>query len=120
MYQQRGATMIGWMFVLGMIAVVTLLVLRIAPVYMESLTVKSVVEDIGEDVELRGASTAEIMKRLQNRFRINDVASVKRDNVSFEKVGEGTKVMVNYESRFPIVANLDGVATFSFETLVRN
>jgi len=44
--KQRGVTAIGWLIILGLIAFFTLLVLRIAPMYLEFYSAESILENL--------------------------------------------------------------------------
>lgn len=118
--KQAGASLIGWLIILVLIGFIALVGIRLTPVYMESFTVKSVVESLSQGEELSANNKAEVMSSLMKRLDVNDVESVKRENVKMETVSGGLEVTVEYERRFPIVGNLDGIAAFRSQTLIRN
>lgn len=118
--KQVGAGLVGWLIVLSLIGLVALVTIRLAPVYMESFTVGSVLKSLGDDASLKASDRSQILAALSKRLDVNDVDAVKRDNVKLETVNGGLQVTVAYEKRFPILGNLDGVANFKQQTLIRD
>ncbi|MFV8833851.1 DUF4845 domain-containing protein [Aquisalimonas sp. APHAB1-3] len=116
---QRGFSLIGLMLVLVLGAFAAMLVLRIIPIYLESMTVASVVDDVAGTPELRGARPGEVRSALMRRLQVNSVDKLGRNDISVERSGEGVTIVVAYERRFPLIANLDGIASFREEALVR-
>lgn len=113
--RQRGMTAIGVIIVLGLIAFFTLLVLRLAPPYLENFNVASSLKSLQQETGIKDKTAAEIRSLLQRRFDINDVENVKRDHVTIEKNRKSglLTVAVTYEVRVHILANIDAVIAFS-------
>lgn len=120
MRYQRGISLIGWLIVLTFVGLVALITIRVVPVYMEAYTVRSILQGLQNDRDLAGADRNAIWRTLQKRLEVNDVRSVGRDNISLEAVGGGTQVTIDYESRFPLIANIDGIASFTSRVTIRH
>ena len=118
--QQAGASLIGWLIILVLIGFIALVGIRVTPIYMESFTVNSVVKRLAEGGEVSAKDKAGVVSAIMKRLDINDVEGVKRENIKLESVSGGLEVIVAYERRFPIVGNLDGVASFRSQTLIRD
>jgi hypothetical protein len=126
---QRGMTGIGWLIVLGLIAFFVLLVLRLAPGYLEYFKVESVLESLQQEPYLGSKTPPEIKRLLGNRMDVNSIdgfeiisaeqrASSERlchaahkDVVIEQKAGR-TTVTADYEVRVPMFGNVDTVSTF--------
>lgn len=119
MRHQRGMSLIGWLIVLVFIGLIALITIRIVPVYMEAYTVRSILQSLQDDRDLAKADRNAVWRTLQKRLEINDVTSVKRDNISLQAVGGGTQITIDYESRFPLIANIDGIASFTSRVTIR-
>lgn len=116
--RQCGISVLGLITVLILIGFVGLMVMRLVPVYMESFEVGGIVNGLAEDSSLHGATHAQLRQALNRRFSVNNIQSVDRDEITFERERDGTRVVVEYEARVPLVGNLDGIASFRKEVLV--
>ncbi len=108
--RQQGLTMISWIMVLGVIAFLTMIVLKLFPTYMEHMAVASSLESLASEAEPMGPT--EIRSKLMKRLNINDVENVKRKDIKIER-GRGVyKVGIAYEVRTPFISNIDFMVTF--------
>ncbi len=115
---QRGAGLLSVLFVVGALGLVVVIGGRLAPVYLEAWTVRSVMNSLRQETGLRGASRQEIAQSLSRRLTINDVRSVGRDDIEIREMADGTSVVIDYEVRIPLIGNLDGVAYFRYEAVI--
>ena len=115
MKKQQGMTAVGILMVLALIAFFTLLALRLVPPYLENFNVTSSLKSLQTEVGIKDKSPGEIRNLLQRRLDINDVANVKRENVTIAKDAKSglLKIAVDYEVRVPIMLNVDAVVVFS-------
>lgn len=117
--RQRGMGFFGIIAVLAVIGFIGLLGVRTVPIYLEANTVRGIVQGMQDDPDMRGASNREIRQRLARQFQVNNVAGPNLDDdLEFERVSGGTSVRLSYEVRFPVIANLDGVASFETSAVV--
>ncbi len=70
---QRGMTAIGWLIVLGLLAFFVLLILRLAPGYLESFKVTSVLESLLQEPYIGSKTPMEIRRLLENRMNVNSI-----------------------------------------------
>ena len=110
---QNGMTAISWAAVLGLGAVMVLIALKLLPIYLEIFNVSSHVSKLNEDGGLQDMSDEEILITLQKRFSIDNVESVKNDDVIITRDGSGVTVAVDYEVRKSLLGNVDAVVVFS-------
>lgn len=118
--RQQGMTLIGWVFTLILIGFVALVALRLVPVYMDSFTVGSIVSGLQEDPGVSSQDRGGIREAFRKRLNINDVDVVKPSMLKFEEVAGGVRVYLDYEQRVDLIGNLDVVATFHKEAVIRN
>lgn len=115
-HHQKGMTAIGWLVVLGLIAFFSLIVLRLAPMYLEYAKVESVMDSLRNEPGITSQSRMQILKLVENRFDVNDVRKV--DPKKAVKISKDKGVMtvrVEYERREHLMANIDIVGTFDKE-----
>lgn len=111
--KQRGASALGVLAgMIGLVAVITLL-LKLGPHYIDWQTMRSVFGDLPAG-KVHTMSKTEIRETLQKRFRVNSLRDFDlKEIVTIERQKAGTQLLVEYERRENIVANVDAVLTFS-------
>lgn len=120
-HSQKGMTFLGLAVVLGILAFFVLLVLRLAPSYMEFFNVKSSMDSLVNEAGITQQSPSEIKKLIDRRFLINDVKNTGRDDVTITKDGGVLTVSIEYEVRNHVMGNVDAVMMFDHSVeLVRN
>jgi len=113
--QQRGFGLIAVLFWLGFGAFVLTLGVRLGPPYMQFLTVKSAMESVSQDVELKGKGRAEILSSLGRRLEVNSVSGLPPQSFTVEQKDGGTKLIADYEVRVPMFFNIDAVLSFNHQ-----
>lgn len=119
-YRQQGMSLFGWLVAVVVIGFFALIALKLVPVYMESFEVGSIVSNLANDEDVSGHDRGAIMSTLMKRFDINDVNNVDRRDVHIIPVNGGSRVVVEYEVRVPLMGNLSAVAHFKKEAVVGN
>lgn len=116
--KQLGLTMVSWMLLAAFLGVMAVAALNIIPAYLQYFSVRSIMTDLKNDPDIRGKPPKEIKTMLRKRFRINNIEGIKIDeNITLKTTGAGSRGFImdlNYESRGPIIGNLDYVATFKY------
>lgn len=113
MQKQRGMTIWSWLFVLGSIGFLALVTMKLLPIYMENMSVKKAVKQVAELTGAAGFNKETAWKALSKQFYIDEVKSIKKEDMSIEVNDEGTKEMVIfYEIRTSMIGNVDVVVWF--------
>lgn len=112
--KQRGMTATSIILLLIGICSAVIMVLRIAPVYMNHGKVKSAIEGIKGTTDIQTASKAEIQKKLYDRFQINQVnrQDIKEENIILTKHGDYVKLEIKYQVEVPIISNMYALMKF--------
>ena len=110
--KQRGLTFISIVFILGLIAFFTLLVLKIAPIYFNNSKVKNALAAVEESVDITSKSRREILSSLDKRFNMNYVEYVTQDDIKIIAQPGYVKVDIEYERVEPIMGNLSVLVEF--------
>ncbi len=116
MKKQRGASFASWMMFAATVAFVLVTVAKIAPVYMEYATVKSMVDKITAETTLSPQTgTRQLRRKLDDYMNINGLYTVQPEyfsivNMPDEKNAKG--LQVKYEVRKHWLANIDFVMNF--------
>jgi hypothetical protein len=112
--RQEGMTYLGMLMLLIIVAFFAVITIKVLPIYLENFKVKSSLESLAQETKNDPAtlSPIELEKLLLNRFSVNDVEHVKKEDIKISKEGHKTVIVVDYEARVTLFNNLDLVARF--------
>ena len=113
LHRQRGVTAIGWLVILILIAFFSLLTIKLAPIYMENFTVKTVLASLKEEPLITRKSKGEILKMVRRRLKVNGIYDMHKDSLKISKEGGVTRVEITYDVRRNMAGNLDIIVSFS-------
>jgi Tfp pilus assembly major pilin PilA len=111
--RQKGLTFISLVFVLGFIATIVLLALKIGPIYLDHSKVVSALAEIEKTPDIEEQSQAQIRDSLNKRFNMNYVYDVTQDDITITKQSDYLKVAIAYEVVKPLVGNLSALVEFN-------
>lgn len=119
--RQRGVGFAGWLILIlvfgGLLTVGT----KLFPVYMDHSTMSNLLDKIAEEDGMAEKPKSEINKIVTNRFKLNNIRNFDVDqNIQVNRTKNGTQVVLDYEVRLPVIANLDVIASFNKEVELRN
>ncbi len=112
---QSGMTAVGIMMVLLLVGLVTLVGLKLLPVYIEHFQIKSVLKSLKNDRELSKQPPQEVWHTMSKLMGVNDIKAITKENVDIQKSTTGIHVVVDYETRKGLMGNVDLVASFHEE-----
>jgi len=112
--RQNGMTYLGMLIMLIVIAFFAIVLIKVAPLYMEHFKVKSSLDSLAQEAkdDQSVLSPIEVEKHLLNRLNINDVQHVTKNDIKITREGHKMVVEVDYEARVTLFDNLDLVARF--------
>ena len=110
--RQTGLTALSWLVVAVVAGILMIFLVKMGPVYLESLTVKSVLNQVAEEARGEDLSRAQIRQRLYKKLLINTVKGVKVQDISVTDADRMYTIDANYEVRKHLFLNIDMVAVF--------
>jgi hypothetical protein len=110
---QSGYTLISLIFILGIVAFFVLLILKIAPIYMDHSKVTNALAALKQTTDVQSMGEAEVRSSLEKRFNMNYVNDAKMENVKITKRGNYLRVEVVYEVVQNIAGNLSVLVEFN-------
>ncbi|PKM10371.1 MAG: DUF4845 domain-containing protein [Gammaproteobacteria bacterium HGW-Gammaproteobacteria-3] len=110
--RQQGITLISLIFILGVIAFFTLLVLKIGPIYLDHSKVTNALAALEQTPDLETQDKNQIWSSLDKRFNLNYVYDVTKNDVKISKRGNYVKVEIEYEVVKKIAGNLSVLVEF--------
>lgn len=116
MRKQRGATFLTWVAGVGVVIFAFITAVKIAPVYLEFYTVRSLVDRVVQESSSK-ASTQQIRRKVDDFMIVNSLDSLALDDFKVVQVEGKNNVRaleIYYEVRKPWVANIDFLMTFQY------
>ena len=110
--RQTGMTLIGFLLTFVLIGFFTVLVLKLAPIYLEHFKIITSLNSLTKEPDLGARTKEEILTMLQKRWDINSVDHVSAKDVKIAKQGGKVKVQVAYEVVEHIMGNVDALVYF--------
>jgi hypothetical protein len=113
---QRGMTMIGFLITLAVVIFFVYCGMKIVPMYIEYYSVKKALSTIAAESGIGSESKEKIRTMFMRRLDMSYALTVKKlDPLKIESTDNGYNLVVDYERREPLVANLDVVGKFHAE-----
>ncbi|MCC7549438.1 MAG: DUF4845 domain-containing protein [Burkholderiales bacterium] len=113
MRKQQGLTITGFLIVSAVLVFVAIMGFRLAPSYIEYFTIKRVVNDIA--MESRGGSVRDVISAFNKRAQIDDIRSLRGNDLEVTKTGEGFEIRAEYSVLVPLFANVSAQIDFVAE-----
>ncbi|MHB1215564.1 MAG: DUF4845 domain-containing protein [Thiobacillus sp.] len=111
--QQRGVSMIGFLFVAAVLVAVAMLAMKLVPAYIEFFSVKKILSTMGQESDLRSKSNAELRNDFSRRANVGYVTVVKPEDLTVDRHGGVPVISADYEFRNKLFGNVSLVVDFS-------
>ena len=115
MNRQSGASALVILIMVLFFGSLLTLAIKLGPVYMDDRTISEVVEGIRDTDGLSLMGSAQIRSLINKRLIVNNVRSLKPEDITVEKNGDVALIKVEYEVRDNIFKNIDTVVHFRHE-----
>jgi len=118
---QRGMTIWGMSFVVGVFAFAIFLGFKLFPPYMEDFKVRNALDSVAKNPDIAAMSKADISMALGKRFDIDNIDTVDpAKHLSLENRGRNSRlVRISYESVIPLFYNVSLLLEFEHAKEVR-
>lgn len=117
-HRQTGMTMIGWLILLAILGFFALAGLRLMPAYLEYMSVVSAVGGVAEESTL-DSTPGQIRESIRRRFVVNDVSTINERDIQIKRDDGEMFLVVDYEARRPLIANIEALVVFNRRFEVR-
>jgi len=109
---QGGMTLLSFIVVLAVVGFFLYIGMQLFPMYQEYYSVRQAMKGVANEPGSGDMDPGRAKDLFFRRLDINYSDSVKKENVTFERIGNGWRMNVNYEVRRSLVGNLDVVGKF--------
>ena len=116
--KQGGMTMLGFLITLSVVMFFLYCGMKVGPMYTEYYSVKKALASIAKDPEAANASKDKIRALFARHIQIDYVSVIKPEMLKIESTDGGYNMLMDYERRTPLFANLDVVAKFHAEQAI--
>ena len=99
---QRGVSLSGLIVVLGLIIGMAMLALKIVPFILEYNAAKAAIVS----AKAKGGTPAEMRSAFVSSAEVNDIDSVRAEDLIITKVGENNEVAFDYDVKIPLFTNV--------------
>lgn len=116
--KQSGLTFIGFVIVLAVAGLFIYVGMKLVPMYTEFYAVKKALASLANEDNIANKSAGEVEKMFFKRLYMSYALTVKNEHVKVERRETSWIVIVDYENRRPLIANLDVVGKFHAEKVL--
>ena len=115
MRKQSGVSLMGLIVTLGVLGFLAIMAAKLMPAYVEYYSVKKILAAMEQGGDLKG-SVRDIRYNFEKRNAIEDVKSVRGDDLEVTKEGGEAVVTATWSVRVPMVANVSACVDFMVTT----
>ena len=115
MRKQQGISLKGTVITLAVLGFLGVMAAKLLPYYVEYFSVKKMLRSMEESGDLKG-TVRDIRNAFDKRNAIEDVKSVKLDDLEITKEGGETVVTAAWSVRVPLVHNISACIDFTATT----
>ena len=116
--KQGGMTMLGFLITLSVVILFLFCGMKIVPMYIAYYSVKKALASIANDQDTSSATKDKIRAMFARHITIDYVKIIKPEMLQIQTTDSGFNLVVDYERREELIANLDVVGRFHAEQAV--
>jgi len=114
-HKQLGVSLTGLIGTLAVLGFLAVMAAKLVPAYIDYFAVKKIFKSMEQAGDLKN-SVRDIRKSFDTRNTIEDVRSVKGEDLEVTKEGGETVLSANWSVKVPLVANVSACLDFSVTT----
>jgi hypothetical protein len=104
-HSQAGITALGFLILALLVGVVGFAVLKVTPMYIKSMRMNTILDDIQKELSGEGPTPQAIRAALSRRFSVEDV-NLDPDSLKITQSKNGYTLRVQYDDRTSYIANM--------------
>lgn len=108
--RQRGLSLSGLIATIAIFGFLALVAARALPAWTEFMAIKRITSELSTST---ASSSSEIRKQFNQKKSADYVESVRGEDLTIEKNGDGWDITFSYEKRIPLAGNASLVFDFS-------
>lgn len=117
--RQTGITLIGWLFLLAPVAICVYCVIRLTPVYLNSMKVSKALQQTAKEFEGdEQLSQGAVRVALEKRFDVDSIDFPDVKSVAISREGDQWVLVSNYEDTVKLFSNISLLVQFDKRAVV--
>lgn len=112
MKRQRGVTFVGMIFIGGLIVFTAIIGIKLVPAYIEYATIQNHLRELARAPDTRGASPRDIQQLFNRRAQIDNITSIRGEDIDVIKEGDGASLTVAYSTKVKLIGNVSACIEF--------
>jgi len=117
---QRGAGITGWLIMIMIFGLFITVSAKLLPLYMNHRTISTVLDSLAAEKGMAGRSKARLISAINKKLKINQIRNFPiRESLRIESTDDGRNLILEYEERIPLISNIDLIASFKKEVLLK-
>ncbi|MCL5043286.1 MAG: DUF4845 domain-containing protein [Gammaproteobacteria bacterium] len=120
-HSQKGMSFFGWLAIITLIVFGLVIVMKLAPIYMDHFSLRKIVTSVNEDPTLNINSLRDMNRHIERGMQINSIRDINASE-AIEVTASGTDtytVVIKYEVRSPLLNTVDLLVHFDETHIVR-
>ena len=118
---QRGLSMAGWLFLIMIFGSVLTVGTKLAPLYLDHNTMSNILDRLALEQGMVKKGNTELRAIIKKRLKLNNIRKFDLEHNMTLTRPEGRVVIdLNYEVRLPLLHNVDLIAAFEKQTILRD
>ncbi|MFT4823626.1 MAG: hypothetical protein ACJAUG_001573 [Halioglobus sp.] len=109
---QSGMSMLGTLTIAVMVGFFVMCGLKMAPSYMEYMTVKGLITKVATESGAEAKTARELRRSITTNLNTNQVYGVTSKDIEIYKKEGKTFIDANYEARINVVGRIDAIISF--------
>lgn len=115
--KQTGITLVGMLFIGILVVFAALVIMRMVPAYIEYGSIAKILKTMSNDPDLKSMSIKEIRDSFDRRATIDNISSIKGEDLDISKDGGETVVEATWSAKRPIAGNVSVIMDFTASTV---
>lgn len=116
MHKQRGATLVGMLFVGMLVVFAAVVVMKIVPAYIEYISVRKVLVAMAADPNLKDAKPAQVRESYIRRAGIDNITAVRPEDLDISREDGKLVLGAKYRVEKPLFGNVGVYIDFNAST----
>jgi hypothetical protein len=110
--KQQGVTVVGMILIAAGIVFVVIIGLKMIPAYVEFASIQNHLRELASAPDTQSGSPSDIRLAFNRRAQIDDINSVRGQDLDISREGGNVVLSVTYEKRVHLMGNVDACIEF--------